>query len=90
MHLSFCGATQDYYPHNTEIGGTMGKADTQIFFRPTLNSADLVAKELRFGKADRERLDSMGRGVCFIKGSVFNPEVGQNEPTIISGIVKRL
>ena len=89
-NTSFCGATQDYYPHNTELGSTMGKADTQIFFKPTFNSVEQVAKELRFGKADRERLDNMTRGVCFIKGSVYNPEIGQNEPTIISGIVKAL
>lgn len=89
-HISFYGATQDYYPRNTDIGSTMGKADTQIFLKPTLNSTELVAKELRFNKADCEKLDSMVRGSCYVKGNLCDPEIGGNTPTIISGTVTQL
>lgn len=86
-HMSFFGATQDYYPHNTELGKIMSKADTQIFLRPTPNSECIAAKELRFNKADMSRFDSMQRGDCIVKGSLYNKEQGRNIPTIISGHV---
>lgn len=85
--MSFFGATQDYYPHNTELGKIMSKADTQIFLRPTPNSECIAAKELRFNKADMSRFDSMQRGDCIVKGSLYNKEQGRNIPTIISGHV---
>ena len=89
-HISFYGATQDYYLRNTDIGSTMGKADTQIFLKPTLNSTELVAKELRFNKADCEKLDRMVRGFCYVKGNLYDPEIDRNTPTIISGTVTSL
>ena len=89
-HMGFYGATQDYYPRNTDLGAVMGKADTQIFLRPTLNSGELVAKELRLNKAEREKLDSLMRGECFIKGSLYNPDTGRNESAIISGNITPL
>lgn len=87
IHLSFFGATQDYYPRNTELGSVMSKADTQIFLRPTPNSESVVASELRFNKADMERFDSMQRGDIIVKGSLYNKEQGRNIPTTLSGHV---
>lgn len=87
IHLSFFGATQDYYPRNTELGSVMSKADTQIFLRPTPNSESVVASELRFNKADMERFDSMQRGDIIVKGSLYNKEQRRNIPTTLSGHV---
>lgn len=87
IHLSFFGATQDYYSRNTELGSVMSKADTQIFLRPTPNSENVVALELRFNKADMERFDSMQRGDVIVKGSQYNKEQGRNIPTTLSGHV---
>ena len=88
--MSFCSATQDYYSRNTDIGSTMGKADTQIFLKPTLNSTELVAKELRFDRAECEKLDSMVRGDCYIKGSIYEPESDRNIPAILRGRITPL
>lgn len=90
VHMSFCSATQDYYSRNTDIGSTMGKADTQIFLKPTLNSTELVAKELRFNRAECEKLDSMVRGDCYIKGSIYEPESDRNIPAILRGRITPL
>ncbi|MDO4864605.1 MAG: hypothetical protein Q4A05_10595, partial [Ruminococcus sp.] len=87
IHLSFFGATQDFYPRNTELGSVMGKAGTQIFLRPTPNSANVVAAELRFSKAEMERFDSMMRGDIIVKANLFNKELGRNVPTTLSGHV---
>ena len=89
-HMAFYGATQDYYPRNTDLGAAMGKADTQIFLKPTLGSTELVARELRLNKAEREKLDSLMRGECFIKGSLYNPDTGRNESAIIRGNITPL
>lgn len=86
-HMSFFGATQDYYPRNTELGSVMGKAGTQIFLRPTPNSTNVVAAELRFSKAEIERFDGMMRGDLIVKANLFNKELGRNVPTTISGHV---
>ena len=87
IHMSFFGATQDYYPRNTELGSVMGKAGTQIFLRPTPNSANVVAAELRFSKADMERFDSMMRGDIIVKANLFDKKLSRNVPTTISGRV---
>lgn len=87
FHVSFFGATQDYYSHSTELGSAMSKADTQIFLRPTPNSESIVASELRFHKADMARFDAMQRGDCIVKGSLYSKEQGRNIPTILSGSV---
>ena len=86
-HMSFYGATQDYYPRNTDLGSVMGKAGTQIFLRPTPNSANVVAAELRFSKAEMERFDSMMRGDIIAKANLFNKELGRNVPATLSGHV---
>lgn len=85
MHMTFFGSTQDYYPHNTEIGSVMGKASMQIFLRPTQNSENVVASELRFKKTDMERFDTMYRGDVIIKGSFFNKCLGHNIQSTLSG-----
>lgn len=85
--MSFFGATQDYYPRNTELGSVMGKAGTEIFLRPTPNSEGIVAAELRFNKADMSRFDSMGRGDIIVKGSLYNKEQGRNISVILCGHV---
>ncbi len=87
IHMSFFGVTQDYYPRNTELGSVMGKAGTQIFLRPTPNSANVVAAELRFSKADMERFDSMMRGDIIVKANLFDKKLSRNVPTTISGRV---
>ena len=86
-HMSFFGATQDYYPRNTELGSVMGKAGTQIFLRPTPNSGNVIASELRFNKADMSRFDNMQRGDIIVKGNLFSKEYGRNVPVILSGHV---
>lgn len=87
IHMSFYGATQDFYPRNTELGSVMGKAGTQIFLRPTPNSANIVAAELRFSKAEMERFDSMMRGDIIVKGNLFDKKLERNVPTTLSGHV---
>lgn len=87
FHISFFGATQDYYPRNTELGSVMGKAGTQIFLRPTPNSENVVASELRYRKADMLRFDSMQRGDIIVKGNLYSKEAGRNVPTTLSGHV---
>ena len=87
FHISFFGATQDYYPRNTELGSVMGKAGTQIFLRPTPNSENVVASELRYRKADLLRFDSMQRGDIIVKGNLYSKESGCNVPTTLSGHV---
>lgn len=87
FHISFFGATQDYYPRNTELGSVMGKAGTQIFLRPTPNSENVVASELRYRKADMLRFDSMQRGDIIVKGNLYSKESGCNVPTTLSGHV---
>lgn len=87
VHLSFFGATQDYYARNTELGSVMGKAGTEIFLRPTSNSESVVAAELRFNKADMARFDSMGRGDIIVKGSLYNKEQDRNISVILCGHV---
>lgn len=87
FHISFFGATQDYYPRNTELGSVMGKAGTQIFLRPTPNSENVVASELRYKKADMLRFDSMQRGDIIVKGNLYSKEAGRNVPTTLSGHV---
>lgn len=87
IHMSFFGATQDYYPRNTELGSVMGKAGTQIFLRPTPNSANVVAAELRFNKAEMERFDSMMRGDIIVKANLFDKKLGRNVSATLSGHV---
>ncbi len=84
-HFSLVTATQDFYARGTEIGSALGKAGLQIHHRPTQDSANLVAAELRWNKADMARFDSMNRGDVIIKGSLFNMEEGHNIQTTISG-----
>ncbi|MBE6847403.1 MAG: hypothetical protein E7503_04630 [Ruminococcus sp.] len=84
-HLSFYGATQDYYPRSTDLGKVMGKAGIQIFLCPTQNSAKLVADELRFHKAEAERFDTMQRGNAIVKGSFYDRHLKRNIPTILNG-----
>ena len=86
-HISFFGATQDYYPRNTELGSVMGKAGTQIFLKPSANSESLVLAELRYRKAELYRFDDMERGDIIVKANLFNQKLGRNVPTIISGHV---
>ena len=87
IHMSFFGSTQDYYPRKTELGSTMGKAGTQIFLRPSQDSEQAVAAELRWKKADLARFDSMNRGDIIIKGALYNKEKGRNMQTTLSGHV---
>lgn len=89
IHMSFYGATQDYYPRNTELGSVMSKADTQIILKPTLNSQVIVAAELRFDKNDMSRFDQMQRGNAIIKGNMYNKELKRNTPVIITGKVHK-
>lgn len=84
-HISLIGATQDFYPRNTELGSVMGKAGTLIFHRPTINSQNLVASELRFCKEDMSRFDSMQLGEVIVKGNLYNKEMRNNIPTVLSG-----
>lgn len=87
IHMSFFGATQDYYPRNTELGSVMSKADTQLFLRPTPNSNSVVASELHYGKGDMSRFDLMKRGDCIIKGNFYSKEQKRNIPATICGKV---
>lgn len=84
-HFSIVAATQDYYARSTETGSALGKAGMQIFHRPTQDSANLVAAELRWNKADMARFDSMNRGDVIIKGALYNKELDRNVMTIITG-----
>ena len=83
--IAFFGATQDFYPFNTELGKIMSKADTQIFLRPTPNSAGAVASVLRFKKAEVERFDAMQRGDAIIKGFFYSKTEKRNIPATLSG-----
>lgn len=84
-HLSIVAATQDFYARSTEIGSALGKAGMQIHHRPTQDSANLVAAELRWNKADMERFDSMSRGDVIIKGALYNKELKRNVQKTIDG-----
>ena len=86
-HISFFGATQDFYPSNTELGSVMGKAGTQIFLRPTPNSKNAVAAELGYKKNDLSRFDIMDRGDIIVKGNLYSKRYRRNIPTILSGHV---
>lgn len=86
-HISFFGATQDHYPHNTDLGSVMGKAGTQIFLKPSSNSESLVLAELRYRKSELYRFDDMERGDIIVKANLFNKKLGRNVPTILSGHV---
>ena len=66
----------------------MGKAGTQIFLRPTPNSENIVATELRFKKADMLRFDSMERGDIIVKGSLFSKACRRNTSVTLSGHVE--
>ena len=57
----------------------------QIHHRPTQDSANLVAAELRWKKSDMVRFDSMNRGDVIIKGALYNKEQKRNVQTTISG-----
>ena len=83
--ITFIGTTQDFYPSNTELGKIMGKADTQIILRPTPNSANAVAANLRFKKGDAARFDTMQRGDAIIKGFFFSKREKRNVPCTLSG-----
>lgn len=87
IHMSFFGSTQDYYPKKTELGSTMGKAGTQIFLRPSEDSEQAVAAELRWKKADMARFDAMDRGDIIVKGALYNKKKGRNTQTTLSGHV---
>lgn len=84
-HFSAVTATQDFYARGTEIGSALGKAGMQIHHRPTQDSANLVAAELRWSKADMARFDSMNRGDAIIKGALYNKELKRNAQTTIEG-----
>lgn len=84
-HLSIVAATQDFYARSTEIGSALGKAGMQIHHRPTQDSANLVAAELRWNKADMARFDSMNRGDVIIKGALYNKELKRNIQKTIEG-----
>lgn len=83
--IAFVGATQDFYPSNTELGKIMGKADTQIILRPTPNSANAVAANLRFKKGDAARFDTMQRGDAIIKTCFYSKAEKRNIPATLSG-----
>lgn len=83
--IAFFGATQDFYPFNTELGKIMSKADTQVFLRPTPNSANAVAAVLRFKKGDAARFDTMQRGDAIIKGCFYSKTEKRNIPSTLSG-----
>ncbi|WP_294755320.1 DUF87 domain-containing protein, partial [uncultured Ruminococcus sp.] len=87
IHMAFFGSTQDYYPKKTELGSTMGKAGTQIFLRPSEESEQAVAAELRWKKADMARFDSMDRGDIIVKGALYNKKNKRNTQTTLSGHV---
>ena len=87
IHMAFFGSTQDYYPKKTELGSTMGKAGTQIFLRPSEDSEQAVAAELRWKKADMARFDSMDRGDIIVKGVLYNKKNKHNTQTTLSGHV---
>ena len=59
----------------------------QMFLRHTPNSANIVADELRFSKAEIERFDSMMRGDMIVKANLFDKKLRRNVPTILCGHV---
>ena len=65
----------------------MGKAGTQIFLRPSEDSEQAVAAELRWKKADMARFDAMDRGDIIVKGALYNKKKGRNTQTTLSGHV---
>lgn len=83
--IAFVGATQDFYPFNTELGKIMSKADMQIILRPTPNSANAVAANLRFKKGDEAWFDTMLRGDAIIKGWFYSKIEQRNIPRTLSG-----
>ena len=85
IHLSFFGATQEYYPRSTDIGKAMSKAVTQIFLKPTADSVYLVSDELHYTKADIAKFDSMERGDIIAKGTLYSKKDGRNKNAILSG-----
>ena len=85
IHLAFAGATQEYYSRSTDIGKTMSKADTQIFLKPTPDSAGLVAEELRYTKADLAKFDSMERGDIIVKGALYSKKERRNIAVTLTG-----
>lgn len=87
IHMAFFGSTQDYYPKKTELGSTMEKAGTQVFLRPSEDSEQAVAAELRWKKADMARFDSMDRGDIIVKGALYNKKYKRNTQTTLSGHV---
>ncbi len=87
IHMAFFGSTQDYYPKKTELGSTMGKAETQIFLRPSQDSEQAVAAELRWKKDDIARFDSMDRGDIIVKGALYNKAKCRNMHKTLSGHV---
>ena len=86
-NIAFYGSTQDYYPRNTELGNCMGKAGTEIFLRPTQNSENTVASELRFKKHDVARFDAMQRGDAIVKTNFYKKDEEYNIPFVLSGKV---
>ncbi len=83
--VAFIGATHDFYPFNTELGKIMSKADTQIILRPTPNSSNAVAANLRLKKGDAACLDTMQRGDAIIKGCFYSKSEHRNIPCTLSG-----
>ena len=63
----------------------MSKADTQIFLKPTSDSAGLVAEELRYTKADLAKFDSMERGDIIVKGALYSKREGHNIDVTLTG-----
>lgn len=86
-HIALYGATQDYYPRNSELGSSMGKSGTQVFLQPTQNSENAVASELRFKKNEAARFDLMQRGDAIIKGNFYSKIEQRNLPCTLSGQV---
>ena len=86
-HISFIGATQNYYSSKSKIGDVMAKADTKIFLKPTRDSEHAVASELRWSKNEIDRFDRMERGDCIVKGDLYSRTNRRNCPAIICGKV---
>ena len=87
FHIALYGATQDYYPRNSELGSSMGKSGTQVFLQPTQNSENAIASELRFKKNEAARFDTMQRGDAIIKGNFYSKIEQRNLPCTLSGQV---
>ena len=89
-HMSFFGATQGYYPRNTNLGSVMGKAGTKYSSPLVSNSENVAAAELRYNKAYMLRFDSMKRRDIIVKSNLFSKEYGRNVPVPLSGHVEDL